>query len=123
MRGRDALIKYRFRVFAVIRRILQLVAVIDYMRDRSLQLQYHLQLHLFVALVVDDDMKPLDAQRQPICNRQFPNDILLMWHDLCTNARTHTHSHTFFSFLFSSLNKILFFFTMMYNITYTFWIK
>lgn len=62
--ARDALIKYRFRVFAVIQRILQLVAVIDCMRDRSLQPQFHLQL--FVALALDDDTKPLDAQRQPV---------------------------------------------------------
>lgn len=81
-RRRDALIKYRFRVFAVIQRILQSVAVIDCMHDRIPQHRHHHHLHLFVARAVDDDTKPLDVQRQPACNRQFSNDILLIWHDL-----------------------------------------
>lgn len=96
----DALIKYRFRVFAAIRRILQSVAVIDCMHDRILRLQHHHHLHLFAALAVDDGTKPLDVQRQPVCNRQFSNDILLIWHDLWTNVHTATPT------LISSFNYI-----------------
>lgn len=64
----EALIKYRFRVFAVvIRRIPQSVVVIDCMHDRSLS-----------ALVVDDDMKPLalDVPRQPITMKDNLNYII-----------------------------------------------